>query len=92
MSRRAAVRIDHLADLPADLPGVWWRVERRWWADGSSCLHIAKWALQPSTGRPAPWWPPQYVQVPWQDARAFLQAVLEAVSKSEQVQVGAVDW
>ena len=50
MSKRKAVRIDHIADLPTDLEGVFLRIERRWWADGSSCLHICKWGTQPETG------------------------------------------
>jgi len=42
MSKRKAVKIDHLADLPTDLEGVFFRIEHRYWADGTSCLHIAK--------------------------------------------------
>lgn len=66
MSKRAALRVDHLGDVPLDLPGVFLRIERRWWVDGTSCLHIAKWGVQPERGTAAPWWPPQYVQVPWE--------------------------
>lgn len=71
MSKRAAIRVEHLADLPLDIPGVFLRLERRYWADGSSCLHIAKWGVQPTTGRPAPWWTPQYIQLPWELGTLF---------------------
>lgn len=63
MSKSKAVRIDHLVDLPLDLPGAFLRLERHYWADGTSCLHIMKWGTQSTTGKVAPWWPPQYVQV-----------------------------
>lgn len=70
MSKRAAVRVDHLSDMPLDLPGVFLRFERRFWADGTSCLHIAKWGTR--DGKVSPWWPLQYVQVPWELHRSLL--------------------
>ena len=78
MSKRAAVRVDHLGDLELDKPGLFLRLERRHWADGSSCLHVAKWGTQPGTGRPAPWWPPQYIQIPWKLAEMLGATIVEA--------------
>lgn len=78
MSKGKAVRVDHLCDLPLDIPGAFLRIERRHWADGSSCLHIAKWGIQPTTGRPAPWWPQQYTQVPWELAERLGATILDA--------------
>ena len=66
MSKAAAVKVVHLRDIPLDRPGMFLRVERRYWADGTSCLHIAKWGLQPARQRPAPWKPLQYIQMPWE--------------------------
>ena len=79
MTKQTAERVQHLTDVPLDLPGVFLRVERRWWADGSSCLHIAKWGVQPKTGRSAPWWPQQYTQVPWALGEPLLAALEGAV-------------
>lgn len=78
MSRQAAVRLDHLCDRPLDRPGLFLRLERRWWADGTSCLHVAKWSRQPNTGNLAPWWPQQYLQVPWELAEQLGATVLDA--------------
>jgi hypothetical protein len=77
--KRKAVRIDHLGDMPLDLPGVFLRVQRRHWDDGTSCLHIAKWGTQPETGRKAPWWPPQYTQVPWRLAGPLVETLDKAL-------------
>ncbi|MFZ5815331.1 MAG: hypothetical protein ACOY93_08500 [Bacillota bacterium] len=76
MSKSKAVKIDHLGDMPLDLPGAFLRFERRHWPDGTSCLHIAKWGTQPETGRPAPWWPPQYTQIPWEMAGSLVQTMV----------------
>lgn len=65
MSKRKAVRVDHLADIPLDVPDMFLRLERRYWPDGTSCLHICKWSFQPKRQKLAPWWPLQYVQLPW---------------------------
>lgn len=66
MSKRKAVKVDHICDLRLDRPDMFLRIERRYWADGTSCLHIAKWCKQPKRGAFAPWSPPQYTQVPWE--------------------------
>lgn len=84
--REHAVRVDHLADIPLDLPGAFLRLERRYWADGTSCLHIAKWGHQPETGRPAPWWPPQYTQVPWALAGMLGEAINECASRGDEAE------
>lgn len=76
MSRTSAVRVEHIADAPLDR-GLFLRVERRHWADGTSCLHITKWGKQPNTGRLAPYKPFQYVQIPW-EIRETVRDVLEA--------------
>lgn len=78
MSKAAAVKVDHIADVPTDLPGVFLRVERRHWKDGSSCVHIAKWGTQKS-GRKAPWIPLQYIQFLWHPRIA--QALGESLQK-----------
>lgn len=78
-ARAKAVKVEHLADIRADLPGVFHRVERRWWPDGSSCLHIAKWGPRPGDGRVVPWWPPQYSQLPWEQVPVFMTEVLTAL-------------
>lgn len=88
MSRQAAVRVDHLCDLPLDRPGLFLRLERRHWPDGTSCLHIAKWGVQPETGRPAPWWPLQYVQIPWELAEQLGSAIVEAATRAERGRTG----
>lgn len=80
-SKSKAVRVDHICDVPLDIPGAFLRFERRFWADGSSCLHIAKWCVQPNTGRTSPWWPPQYTQVPWEMAQEVGLTITEAVSR-----------
>lgn len=82
MSKRKAVRVQHLCDIPLDLDGVWLRLERRWWPDGSSCLHIAKWGIQRETGRPTPWWPPQYTQVSWDVAQELGAIIREVTARS----------
>lgn len=81
MSKRKAIRVEHLGDVPLDLPGACLRIERRHWPDGSSCLHIAKWSRQPQTGRLAPWHPPQYLQLPWELARALGAAIMEVTTR-----------
>ncbi len=77
MSKQAAVHVEHLGDVLLDRPGMFLRCERRHWSDGTSCLHIAKWGTQPGTGRPAPWWPPQYVPVPWEMAPDLVRRLAE---------------
>lgn len=84
MTRRRAIKVDRLADIPSDLPGKFWRAERRYWADGTSCLHIAAWGTQPQTGKPAPWWPLQYTQVPWVLSESFLEQLLNLVAAAEK--------
>lgn len=74
MAREKAVRVEHLVDVPTDKPGVFLRAERRFWSDGTSCLHIAKWGTQPS-GRKSPWIPLQYLQVPWELASAVMDDI-----------------
>ena len=71
--------LEHLADIPLDIPGAFLRLERYWWRDGTSCLHIAKWCVQPETNRVAPWWPPQYTQIPWELAADLAQVLREKV-------------
>lgn len=83
MSKEKAVRVEFLADLPLDIPGVFLRLERRHWADGTSCLHIAKWGTQPETNRPAPWWPLQYVQMPWELGKKLATALTAATRIQE---------
>jgi hypothetical protein len=64
--KRREVRERRVALATFDTGGGYWLVcERRFWDDGSSCLHVAKWGTQPGTGRPAPFYPPQYLQLPW---------------------------
>lgn len=77
--KRKAVKVAKLGTIPSD-NGSWWVIERRWWADGSSCLQGIKWAVQPNTGRPAPWWPLQAFQCPWELAPAFVNGLAAAVS------------
>ncbi|WP_374712263.1 hypothetical protein [Symbiobacterium terraclitae] len=84
MSKSKAVKVDHLSDMPLDLPGSFLRIERRHWPDGSSCLHIAKWSRQPNTGRPAPWMPQQYIQLPWEYAEALGLTILDGVARCEK--------
>lgn len=82
MSKAKAVKIDHLADIRLDIPGAYLRIERRWWENGTSCLHVAKWGIQPRNGKPAPWYPQQYTQVPWELAETLGTAILEAARKA----------
>lgn len=84
MSKRAAVRVDHLGDVALDRPDLFLRLERRHWADGSSCLHVAKWSRQPNTGKLAPWWPPQYIQIPWELAEMLGATIVEAATRAER--------
>lgn len=79
LSKSKAVRVDPLGDTPLDIPGAFIRAERRHWADGTSCLHIAKWGIQPKTGRPAPWWPLQYIQIPWELAGTLTEVLKNAL-------------
>lgn len=88
MSKPKAVQVDLLADLPLDIPGAFLRLERRYWPDGTSCLHIAKWGRQPETGRPAPWWPLQYVQVPWGLGAMLAKALIAAVRDGRRERAG----
>lgn len=64
--KEKATKVDLIKDIPLDIPGAFLRFERRHWKDGTSCLHVMKWGTQPETGRQAPWWPLQYIQVPWE--------------------------
>lgn len=80
VSKRAAVRVHHLADVSLDRPGTFLRLERRWWPDGTSCLHLAKWAVQPGRSCAAPWWPLQYVQLPWDLVPALAAALGDATA------------
>lgn len=75
MSKRAATRIEHLIDIALDA-GYFLRLDRRYWADGSSCLHIAKWGTQPNTGRDAPYKPLQYVQIRWEIAERVIRQMV----------------
>lgn len=89
VSKPKAIRVEHLADVPLDMPGMFIRCERRHWDDGTSCLHAAKWATQPNRGHPAPWMPQQYIQIPWPQAPEFVRTLLLALAKANAFQ-GAV--
>ncbi len=82
MSKRAAVKIEHIVDLPLDKPGFFLRLERRYWQDGSSCLHIAKWARN-GAGKATMYYPLQYVQVPWEMSGELGRQI--AISQIEEV-------
>ena len=82
MSKRAAVRIDHIGDYPLDLPGAFVRAERRYWADGTSCLHLAKWGYQQNRGCSSPWQPLQYLQVPWELVEMYAVIAMDCKEES----------
>jgi hypothetical protein len=62
--KEKAVKTELIADCPTGKPNCFLRIERRHWADGTSCLHIAKYGYV--NGKLRAWWPPQYVQVDWE--------------------------
>lgn len=89
--KEKAIKIDHIKDVPLDIPGAFLRFERRHWKDGTSCLHIMKWGTQPETGRQAPWWPLQYVQVPWDLRYAFTVFDTSSTSVPKRVRATILD-
>lgn len=87
MSKAAAVRTDHLADIPLDRDGMFLRAERRHWADGTSCLHVAKWGTKDGVSRP--WYPQQYMQVPWDLVGSVLSTLVTATPELwAELQIG----
>lgn len=84
MSKSKAVKIVPLVDVPLDIPGAFIRMERRFWKDGTSCLHIMKWGIQPNTKVASPWWPLQYIQIPWEIAELFICSLADINMKVEE--------
>lgn len=74
-ARRNAVKISPLVDIPGDLQNPEWRVERRFWKDGSSFFHAVMWG-QLENGTWQPWWPLKMIQVPWEDRKRILGGFL----------------
>lgn len=80
-ARRQAVRIEELGWIDGDLPGTRWKVEHRFWRDGSSCLHVIMWGWRAKSKKDptlvfTTWYPLKMLQVPWEQAGAFLSALL----------------
>ena len=79
--KEKAKQIDHIVDCPTGKPGVILRIERRHWEDGTSCLHIAKYATR--QGKRGPYLsfyrPAQYIQIDW-ERRNHLTALLATLS------------
>ncbi len=73
-----------LARIPLDVPGWSVQVHRITWPDGSECVQVMKYGIQPMTGRDAPYKPMQYVQISTGIAEGVLKQVLDALKGAEQ--------
>jgi hypothetical protein len=85
-ARRKAVRIEFLDWIDGDLPGTRWKVDRRYWADGSSCFHAILWGTNPA-GVFTTFYPVKMVQLPWKDAPRVLMQFLGCYEKSPAEEV-----
>lgn len=75
-----------LRRIELDKPGYSLKVFRITWLDGSQCIQIMKYAIQPVRGTDAPYSPPQYVQVPvpiWEQVVEAVAASMSGLCEAE---------
>jgi hypothetical protein len=87
-ARRQAAKIEELGWIDGDIPGTRWKVERRYWKDGTSCLHVIMWGWRKR--RPADtklmfttWFPLKMLQLPWELAGGFLLELVATMYSPE---------
>ena len=73
--KEKAVKTEFIADCPTGKPGCFLRIERRYWEDGTSCLHVAKYGYV--KGKLRAWWPPQYMQIDWEKREHLVSLLTE---------------
>lgn len=75
-----------LKRIELDKPGYSLRVHKITWLDGSQCIQIMKYAVQPATGKDVPYFPQQYVQVPvpiWEQVVEAVAASMSGLCEAE---------
>lgn len=85
MSQQKAIHIATLHDFPLDVPDCWLRVERRFWENGTSCLHVYKRGRRKSDGIITGWSQPQYTQLPWECAGAFHERLAALIGEGNRL-------